>query len=73
MSLLKLAHPLPRPGDSRADPFTQLRVEQALARQQREGTKAAAKALAAFGVPLDVAHRVLTKPARRRARQRWTG
>ena len=66
----KFNRPLPHRSDTRRDPFTQLCVEQALASQRWRGTRSAAEELAANGVSLDIARRVLAMPGRRRARQR---
>ena len=52
--------------DNRRDPVTHLKIEQAMATRQTEGTYAEAQRLAAIGVPLDIAKRVLATATKRR-------
>ena len=57
---------IPTTIDNRRDPVMHLKIEQAMATQQTEGTYAAAQRLAAIGVPLDIARRVLATATKRR-------
>ena len=58
---------IPTTLDNRRDPVTHLKIEQAMVTRQTEGTYAAAQRLAAIGVPLDIARRVLATAMRRGA------
>ena len=56
---------IPTTIDNRRDPVMHLKIEQAMATQQTEGTYAAGQRLAAIGVPLDIARRVLATATKR--------
>lgn len=59
--------------NNRHDPVTHLKIEQAMVTQQTEGTYAAAQRLAANGVPLDIARRVLATVMKRGSSARRSG